>query len=78
MLEVKNKSKSPIQIIVRSRTAPRAFTTLNIPGVGANKNIVYLQDEQVTEYIERVEKETNLISTRYITKRDLEELKKGE
>ncbi len=70
MIEIKNKQKGPVQILVRSRTAPRAFTTLNIPGVGKGKNTVFIKDEMVTEYIERVEK-MGLISTRYVSNNEL-------
>jgi hypothetical protein len=74
MIEIKNKTRSPVQLLVRSRTAPREFTTLNIPGVGAGKNTYLLEDERSTEYIERAEKK-GLISTRHLLKK---ELNKGE
>jgi hypothetical protein len=74
MLEIKNKQKSPVQLVVRSRTAPRAFTTLIIPGVGKGNNIRLIEDESVTEYIERVEK-MGLISTRYVPNN---EIRKGD
>jgi hypothetical protein len=73
MIEIKNKLKSPIQLIVRSRRKPRSFTTLNIPGIGSGKNIYFLEDERATEYIERVES-MGLISTRFVNNR----LTKGE
>lgn len=66
MIEIKNKGRSPVQIVVRSRTKPRAFTTLIVPGVGAGKNIKYISDEHFTDVIERVEKDFGMISTRYI------------
>ena len=74
MIEIKNKQKSPVQLIVRSRTAPRAFTTLIIPGIGKGKNIRLIDDEQTTDIIERVEK-MGLISTRYIPN---SEIRKGD
>jgi hypothetical protein len=73
MLEIKNNKKHPVQLVIRSRKAPRAFTCLNIPGVGAGKNVYYLEDERATEYIDRAEKE-GLISTRHIPNK----LSKGE
>jgi hypothetical protein len=73
MLEIKNKQKFPVQILVRSRTAPRAFTCLNIPGVGGGKNVYYLEDEKNTDYVERAEKD-GLISVRHIPNKT----KKGE
>ena len=74
MIEIKNKLKSPVQLVVRSRKAPRAFTTLIIPGIGKGKNVRLIEDELVTEYIERVEK-MGLISTRYVPNN---EIRKGD
>lgn len=65
MIEIKNKQKGPVQILVRSATAPRAFTTLVIPGVGKGNNIRLITDEMKTDYIDRIER-TGLISTRYV------------
>ena len=73
MLEIKNKQKFPVQLIVRSRKYPRSFTTLNIPGVGCGKNIYLLEDERATEYIDRAERD-GLISTRQLPNK----LRKGE
>jgi hypothetical protein len=74
MIEIKNKQKSPVQIIVRSRKSPRSFTTLIIPGIGKGQNIRLIDDELKTDYIERVEK-MGLISTRYIPN---SEIRKGD
>jgi hypothetical protein len=65
MIKIKNRQKSPVQLIVRSRTAPRSFTTLVVPGIGANKNTYLLEDERTTEYVVRAEK-AGLISTQVI------------
>lgn len=74
MIEIRNKDRSPVQILVRSRTAPRAFTTLIIPGIGVGKNVRLIEDEQaISDVIERVEK-MGMISTRYISNR----VEKGE
>lgn len=73
MIEIRNKKKSPVQVLVRSTTVPRGFTTLIIPGIGAGKNIRYITDEAKTDVIERVEK-MGMISTRYIPNR----VEKGE
>lgn len=73
MIEIKNKHRSPVQLLVRSKTAPRAFTTLIVPGVGKGNNVRYIDDESNTEVIERVEK-MGLITTRYIPNR----VEKGE
>jgi hypothetical protein len=53
MIELVNKKKYPVQILVKSTKIPNSFTCLNIPGVGAKKNIFFLQDERETEYIDR-------------------------
>lgn len=71
MIEIKNKSRSPIQIMVRSResvagSGSRAFTTLNIPGVGAGNNVYLLDDERHTPQIDRLENK-GLIETRRIS-----------
>jgi hypothetical protein len=70
MIEIKNKGKSPVQLVVRSRKAPRAFTTLIIPGIGKGKNVRLIEDELNTEYITRVEK-MGLISTRYVPNNEI-------
>lgn len=74
MIEIKNKTKGPVQLLIRSRKSPRSFTTLNVPGVGAGNNTYLIEDERSTEYVERAE-QMGLISTRHITKKDLN---KGE
>lgn len=74
MIEITNKLKSPVQVIVRSRTAPRQFTTLNIPGVGKKQNVRRIEDEAHTEYIDRLVKD-GLISTTYIPN---QEIRKGD
>jgi len=55
MLEITNTSKQPVQLIIRSKKAPKAFTVLNIPGIGLNKNIFLLEEERSTDYILRAE-----------------------
>jgi hypothetical protein len=74
MIEIKNKTRGPVQVLIRSRKSPKSFTTLNIPGLGSDKNTYLLEDERNTEYVERAEK-LGLISTRHLTKK---ELNKGE
>ena len=72
MIEITNKKKYPVQIVVKSTKIPNSFTCLNIPGIGKKNNIFLLQDERATEYIDRVEK-LGLISTKKINR-----LTKGE
>lgn len=74
MIEIKNKTRGPVQILIRSRKSPKSFTTLNVPGIGSGNNTYMLEDERNTEYVERAEK-MGLISTRHLTKKDLN---KGE
>ena len=73
MIEIKNKQRGPVQILVRSKTAPRQLTTLIVPGIGKGNNVRYIDDEMTTDVVERVEK-MGLISTRYIPNR----VEKGE
>ncbi len=71
MIEIRNKMRSPVQVPVRSRTevpgsGSRAFTTLNIPGVGAGNNVYFLEDERhIPEYTERLAK-LDMISVRHV------------
>ena len=70
MIEITNRNRFPVQLVIRSRTAPRAFTTLNICGIGAKNNVYLLEDERVTPELERAEK-LGLISTRHLPNREL-------
>ncbi len=66
MIEVTNKTRGPVQLLVRSKEHASQFATLIIPGIGAGKNIKLLEDEVIiTEIKERVEK-LGMISTRYV------------
>lgn len=56
MLEIINKNKFPVQILIKSRFAPRSMTVLNIPGIGKGKNTYLLEDEKLTDYILKAEK----------------------
>ena len=67
MIEIVNNKKHPVQIVIRSKSAPRQFTVLNIPGIGKDKNTYLLEDERSTEYVDRMER-LGWISTRYIKK----------
>lgn len=65
MIEITNLKKHPVQLIIRSKKAPNSFTTLNIPGIGKQKNKFLLEDERVTAYIDRAEK-AGLIATKVL------------
>lgn len=65
MIEIINLKKHPVQLIIRSRKSPNSFTTLNIPGIGKERNKFLLEDERSTAYIDRAEK-AGLIATKVI------------
>ena len=70
MIEIRTKTRSPVQIIMRSRievpgSGSRAFTTKVIPGLGSGKNVYLCEDERYTTYIDRLVKD-GLISTRHV------------
>lgn len=65
MIEIRNKSKSPIQLTVRSRETAKSFSTLVIPGIGKNKNVYLLEDERMTENITQA-KDNGLITIKHI------------
>lgn len=73
MIEVTNRQRFPVQLVIRSRKAPRAFTTLNVPAIGKGHNVRLIEDERHTEYIDRAEK-MGLISVRQVPN----DLSKGE
>jgi hypothetical protein len=70
MIEITNKNRFPVQLVIRSKKAPREFTTLNIPGIGDKKNVFHLEDERNTPELERAE-EQGLVTTRHIPDREL-------
>ena len=74
MYEITNKQRGPVQLVIRSRRgpSPREFTVKNICGVGKGNNICLLQDELMTDYIWKAERE-KLISVRYIEENSLKE-----
>jgi hypothetical protein len=65
MIEIRNKGYSPVQLMVRSRKAPRSFTTKSVPGIGAQQNVILMEDEKVTDQWAVLEQQ-GLISTRHI------------
>jgi hypothetical protein len=65
MIEIRNKGYSPVQLMVRSRKAPRSFTTQIVPGIGNKQNVILIEDEKVTDQIDGLE-QRGLISTRHI------------
>lgn len=73
MIEITNKKRWPVQLVVRSRKRTNSFTCLNIPGIGGNNNVRLLADERKTDYVDKAERD-GLISTRKIS----DKLSKGE
>jgi len=65
MIELTNRTKSPISVVIRSKKRPRDFTTLTIPGIGSNHNTRVIEDERMTEYVDR------LIKSKLISKKDI-------
>ncbi len=68
MIEIRNKQRGPIQLMVKSRMDPRQFTTRIVPGVGAGKNVCCIDDEVMTDAIESLARK-GLIETRYLANR---------
>ena len=58
MLEITNKTRGPIPIMIRSRTgpSPRKFTTQVIPGYGSGMNVIRILEELRTEQINMLER----------------------
>ncbi len=75
MIEITNKQRSPIQLVIKNKKQPHSMTCLNIPGLGSGHNVYYLADELTTDYVQRAEKLFKLITTKYIPNK---ELNKGE
>lgn len=65
MIEITNRQKGPIQLVIKSRVHYGNFTTQNIPGMGAGKNVFLLEDELMTESVAEAEKK-GLITTKYV------------
>lgn len=68
MKEVRNKQKSPVQLILKLKKNSRAFGTKNLPGVGGEngQNVYRYPIELHTEYIDRLEQK-GMISVRDVT-----------
>jgi len=68
MIEITNHQKHSVQIIVRANNELRSFKTLNIPAIGKGKNVILIEDERLTDYIERV-KQLGWISVRNVAQK---------
>ena len=60
MTEVTNKSRHPVQVMVRSTSKTRAFHTTVIPGIGKGKNVVKWPDEIITDQIRQLAQDGHL------------------
>ena len=76
MLEIKNKSRSPIQLIVKGKDSPNSLKTINLPGIGSGKNVYYLEDERETPYISRLKDDYGLISVKKIHRNEVPNINK--
>lgn len=76
MKEVRNKTRGPVQLTLRSKKAPRSFVTKNIPGIGGKSeaHIYRYPSELHTEYVDRLENKG------YISVRDIkaDNMREGE
>lgn len=68
MIEITNLTKGPVQLILRSKRG-KELVVQNIPGIGAGKNKFFLEDEQATEYITKLER-AGLISQKKVVKKN--------
>ena len=67
MIEITNKTRGPVQLVIRTKVG-KEMTVLNIPGIGAGKNVFFLEDERHTEWIDRAE-QNGLITQKIVTKK---------
>lgn len=69
MIEITNKTRGPVQLTIRTGAGrEKGLTVLNIPGIGAGKNVYLLEDERHTEYVDRAEK-AGLITQKKVTRK---------
>ena len=61
MIEVKNKTRQPVQVMVRSATKNRTFNTTVIPGMGKGKNVRRWPEELITDQMRHLEREGFLV-----------------
>ena len=68
MWEITNITRGPVQLMIKSKTRPKAMTAWNVPGIGSGHNTVELADELKTPYIDWAESEKFIVQ-RYIPDR---------
>lgn len=69
MVEIRNKQRFPIPLILKSKNYQKGITHKILPGIGKGKNIITIEDELLTAYITEAEKQ-GLISVKKITAKD--------
>jgi hypothetical protein len=69
MIEIRNKQRFPIPLILKSKNYQKGITHKILPGIGKGKNIFVIEDEQFTAYITEAEKR-GWISVKKITAKD--------
>lgn len=55
MIEIVNKERGPIQLMLRSSTKANGFNLVVLPGRGAGKNRRVIADEEMTPQIKHLE-----------------------
>lgn len=74
MLEITNKKKHPVQLIVRTQrevpgSGTKNFTTWNIPGIGSNRNVITIPEERLNgceKYLDNL-KEMNWVKVNKVS-----------
>lgn len=67
--EITNVSRSPVQLILRSKKG-KQYTVKNVPGIGKGNNKFIVEDERYTEFIDP------LVKAKLITKKTVNIKKK--
>lgn len=65
MIEITNKTRGPIQLLIRKKIG-KEFTTLIIPGLGLGNNVYLLEDERHTKYIDKAEEDGLVVQKKVI------------
>lgn len=55
MIEIINKQRGPIQLMLRSKTKANGFDLATLKGFGAGQNRMVISEEEMTPQISRLE-----------------------
>lgn len=69
MIEIRNKQRFPVPLVLKSKTHPKGITNKILPGIGKGNNVINIEDELYTSYIDEAEKR-GWISIKKITAKD--------